>query len=379
MTEPAVLATIRLAQVNSPIELNKRKVNMTLNIDLLRLLCETPGIPGREERLRQLIEGEIDGLFDDVHADAMGSLICTRKATKSGDKNATRVMIAAHMDEIGFYVRHIDDNGFIWVNPAGGFDARNLFSRRVLVCCDNGDHVGVMNPGGKPIHIASEEDKKKIPQLSEFFIDLGMDAEQVKKDVKIGDFVVMHEPFLDQPKRVVSKALDNRIACFVGIEMMRSLIKDGGKHAADITVAFTVQEEVGLRGATTSANAVGADIGIGLDTTLCCDTPGVPDNERVTKGGDGVGLMVQDSSMIADHQLAAELAAVAESNGIPYQRCILPRGGQDGAAIQRSGIGARCAAVVCGTRYIHTVTESIDKGDLQATIDLMAAWLPTVK
>jgi endoglucanase len=140
-------------------------------------------------------------------------------------------------------------------------------------------------------------------------------------------------------------------------------------------VVFTVQEEVGLRGATTAANAVGADIGIGLDTTLAVDTPGVNENQRVTKHGDGVGIMIQDSSMIADHRLVEDLCAIARKHKIAHQRCILPRGGQDGAAIQRAGSGARTAAVVCGTRYIHTVTESIDKGDLRASIDLMAAWL----
>jgi putative aminopeptidase FrvX len=147
------------------------------------------------------------------------------------------------------------------------------------------------------------------------------------------------------------------------------------QHATEITVAFTVQEEVGLRGATTAANAVGADIGIGLDTTLACDTPGIPENQRVTRHGDGVGIMIQDSSMIADHALVLELCAVAKRHRIPHQRCILPRGGQDGAAIQRSGTGARTAAIVCGTRYIHTVTESVDRGDMKASIDLLAAWL----
>jgi endoglucanase len=287
-------------------------------------------------------------------------------------------MIAAHMDEIGFYVRHVDDNGFVWVNPAGGFDPRNLFSRRVLVCGVNGDYEGVMNPGGKPVHISTPEDRKKVPELDEFFIDLGMDGDEVKKKVRIGDFVVMHEPFVDQPKKVVSKALDNRIACFIAIEAARRLASDD-EHACELVCVFTVQEEVGLRGATTAANAVGADIGIGLDTTLAVDTPGVNENLRVTKHGDGVGIMVQDSSMIADHRLADELCRIAEEREIPYQRCILPRGGQDGAAIQRAGSGARTAAVVCGTRYIHTVTESIDKADLQAAIDLMAAWIPTVK
>lgn len=362
-----------------------------MNIDLLARLCETPGVPGREERVRALIEKEIKGLFDEVRTDAMGSLICTRRAgasagrrttkkktTGSASKQATKILVAAHMDEIGFYVRHVDDNGYLWVNPAGGFDVRNLFSRRVLVCTDSGDYAGVMNPGGRPIHIASEADKKKIPEIAEFFIDLGMKSDAVKKKVKVGDFVVMHEPFIEQPEKIVSKALDNRIACFVGIEMMRKLKKAGKAIKADVTVAFTVQEEVGLRGAQTCANAVGADIGIGLDTTLSCDTPGVPDTERVTKHGDGVGVMIQDSSMIADHALVKDLCAVAQKNRIKHQRCILPRGGQDGAAIQRSGPGARTAAIVCGTRYIHTVTESIHKGDLQATIDLLAAWIPTV-
>ena len=343
-----------------------------MDLDLLRRLCETPGVPGREDRVRAVISEAIDGLFDEVRTDPMGSLLCTRRG------GAPKVMIAAHMDEIGFFVRYIDDKGFIWLNPAGGFDVRNLFSRRVRVCTDDGDYEGVMNPGGKPIHISSAEDRKKIPEITEFFVDLGMDAEQTQEKITVGDFVVMSEPFLEQPDKLVSKAMDNRLACFVVIEAVRALAAGGLDCRCELVVVFTVQEEVGLRGATAAANAVGADIGIGLDTTLSCDTPGVPESERVSKHGDGVAIMIQDSSMIADHQLVADLCAVAEKNKIPYQRCILPRGGQDGAAIQKSGQGARTAAIVCGTRYIHTVTESVDRTDLQATIDLLAAWLPTV-
>jgi len=355
-----------------------------MKLSLLKDLCETPGIPGREERVRDVVLDAIKGLFKTVEEDALGSLICTRPPTKSGASKGdpTRVMIAAHMDEIGFYVRHVDEKGFLWVNPAGGFDARNLFSRRVLVCTADGDYEGVMNPGGKPIHISTAEERNKVPDLSEFFIDLGMDADDVKSSVRIGDFVVMHEPFIEQPKKIVSKALDNRIACFVAIEAISTLHNSSAaasKHACEIVVVFTTQEEVGLRGATTAANAVNADIGIGLDTTLAVDTPGVSENLRVTVHGEGVGIMLQDSSMIADAALSDELCAVARKKKIPHQRCILPRGGQDGAAIQRANNGARCAAVVCGTRYIHTVTESIDKDDLKATIDLLAAWLPTVK
>ncbi len=355
-----------------------------MNIDLLRRLCETPGIPGREERVRALIEEEIGDLFDEIEIEPLGSLICTRKPTAAPGrgKEPQRVMLAAHMDEIGFYVRHIDDKGFLWLNPAGGFDTRNLFSRRVLVCTEKGDFEGVMNPGGKPIHISSPEDRKKVPDVEEFFIDLGMNAKDVQKKVQIGDYVVMHEPFLDCPEKIFSKALDNRFACFIAIEALRKIAASKAKanqHACEIVVVFTTQEEVGLRGAQTAAYHVNADIGVGLDVTLACDTPGVPDTMRVTKHGDGVGVMLQDSSMIADHHLVEELCETARKKKIDYQRCILPRGGQDGAAIQRAAGGARCAAVVCGTRYIHTVTESIHKGDLQASIDLLAAWLPTVK
>lgn len=352
-----------------------------MNIELLRRLCETPGIPGREDRVRAVIAEEIEGLFDEVTTDAMGSLIATRRPT-GGRKSrpAPKVLLAAHMDEIGFFVRDVDSKGFLWLNPAGGFDTRNLFSRRVRVCTAKGDFVGVMNPGGKPIHISTDAERSKVPGVEEFFVDLGMPAAEVARKVQIGDMVVMEEPFLDLPEKVASKAIDNRFACWCAIEAVRKISKarTRGKHAAEITVAFTVQEEVGLRGAQTAANAVGADIGVGLDVTLACDTPGVPDHQRVSRQGEGAAILIQDSSMIADAGLVDEVCGIARRHRIPHQRAILPRGGQDGAAIQRSGRGARCIAICAGTRYIHTVTETADKKDLQATVDLLAAWLPSI-
>ena len=332
--------------------------------------------------MREVVRGSIRGLFDEVREDAMGSLICTRNPTSGRKKSPPRVLVCAHMDEIGFYVRHVDEQGFAWVNPAGGFDPRNLFHRRVLVCTSKGDHVGIMTAGGKPVHISSPEDRKQIPEPLGFYVDLGMTADKARKAVQVGDFVVMHEPFVEQPEAFVSKAIDNRFAVFAAIEAVRKLSKARGKageHACEIVVAFTTQEEVGLRGALSAAQSVDADFGIGLDVTLCADTPGVPEADRVTKRGDGAGVMFMDSSMIADSGLAEDLCKVAKRSRIPFQRCILPRGGQDGAAIQRSGHGVRCGAIVCGTRYVHTITESIEKADLQATIDLLAAWLKSVK
>ena len=351
-----------------------------LNIDLLKRLCETPGIPGREERVRALIEKEIKGLFDEVRTDNMGNLICKRSGKRGGGKSKpTKVLLLCHMDEIGFYVKGIDDQGFLRLNAAGGFDTRNLFSRRVTVCTDGGDLRGVMNPGGRPIHIASEEDKKKIPEVKEFFVDLGMKPEKVKKQVKIGDYVVMNEPAMVAGDKFVSKACDNRVACWLGIESVRAIVQNKSALACDLYVVFTVQEEVGLRGAHTASFGVEPDIAIGIDVTLSCDTPGVPADEMITKQGAGVGLHIMDSSFIADYRLINELEAVAKKNRIPHQRTILARGGQDGAAGQQARTGARAAGIVVGTRYIHTVTEMIDLVDLAAARDLLAAWAVTVK
>lgn len=344
-----------------------------MNIDLLKTLCETPGVPGHEERVREVVMGEIGGLFDEVRTDAMGSLHAVRHAKTMG---APKIMMLCHLDEIGFLVSHIDKKGFIYVQPVGGFDPRNLFSRRVLVCTDKGDFRGVMNPGGKPVHISTPEERKKIPTVGEFVIDLGM-GDDTKDHVSIGDYVVMDEPFLDLGNKVVSKALDNRIACWLGVEVIRKLGKKG--KGAEIHVVFTTQEEVGLRGARTSAFAVKPDIGIGIDVTLACDTPGVPEKDTTTVQGDGVGIHVRDSSFIADKGLVRDFIRVAEKNDIQYQRTILGAGGQDGAAAQQAAAGARAIGIVVGTRYIHTVTEMIEKSDLEAARDLLVAYLAGFK
>jgi len=357
-----------------------------VNIDLLKRLCETPGIPGREERVRDLIQREIKGLFDHVEVDPMGSLLCRRDPRAKGGKHArgkgeaTRVMLLCHMDEIGFYVSHVDAKGWVWVNPAGGFDARNLFSRRVLVCTDKGDFKGVMNPGGRPVHISSPDERTKVPELKQFYVDIGLAPEKVKRSVQVGDYVVMDEPCLtEMGDKVVSKALDNRVACWLGIESVRKLAASGAAHACEVHVVFTTQEEVGLRGAKTAAYAIKPHIGIGLDVTLSCDTPGVPEEESVTKQGKGFGLHIKDGSFISDKKLVDEFEAVAKKSRIPFQRTILAAGGQDGAAAQQAAAGARAIGIVVGTRYIHTVTEMIDKRDLAAARDVLAAYLPTVR
>lgn len=345
-----------------------------MNIDLLRRLCETPGVPGHEHRVRELILKEIEGLFDDVQTDALGSLICRRAARKPAENGEApkKVMLLCHMDEIGFLVSHVTEKGFIYVQPVGGFDPRNLFSRRVLVSTDEGDLKGVMNPGGRPIHTASAEERKKIPEVTEFIIDLGL-GEKAKDVVKVGDMVTLDEPLIEMGEKVVSKALDNRVACWLGIEAIRAL--GDAEHACEIYVAFTCQEEVGLRGAKAAAYAVKPDIGFGVDVTLSCDTPGVAEQEQTTQQGKGFGLHVKDSAFIADLGLVKEVEQIAVEEEIPYQRTMLKGGGQDGAAAQQAAAGAKAVGIMVGTRYVHTVTEMIDRNDLKAARDILAAYI----
>lgn len=343
-------------------------------IDLLRELCMTPGVPGAEQRVRSLIEARTEGCFDSKEIDALGNLILSRKARKKL-KKTSRLLILCHMDEIGFLVSHIDKNGFIFVQPVGGFDPRTLFGRRVLVCTDSGDYKGVMNPVGKPLHISSPKEREKVPEISDFFIDIGLGSHASDK-VSIGDFVVMDEPFLDLGQKIVSKALDNRVACWLGIELLKALSKEESAHHCDLFVAFTSQEEVGVRGAKPASFSIAPSHAIGVDTTLSCDLPGVSEKDHITTQGKGFGLHLKDRSMIADRSFVKEIEALAIEHAIPYQKTMLPAGGQDGSAAQQSGAGAKTVSIVVGTRYIHTVTEMIDKEDL---LSARAILVETVK
>jgi endoglucanase len=330
-----------------------------MNIPLLKQLSEAPGVPGREERIRAILEPELRKVFDDVTTDTMGNLIATKKAKTP---NAKKVLIACH----------IDDKGYLRIANVGGFDTRNLLARRVLVqASTGGDLTGLMNPGGRPIHIAKEEDKKKIPEIGEFFIDLCLPVDDVKKRVRIGDPVTLVQDFLELGESVTGKCLDNRVAAWVMLEAMAKVTD----LKYDLTLACTVQEEVGLRGAGPAAYAAEPDIAIALDTTLCCDTPGVPEDERVTQFGQGVAIKILDGSSIGDRQTLDSLIAVAESKTIPHQLALLPRGGTDSGAMQRIRGGVRTATLGIPTRNIHTVTECCHKRDLQSAADLLAAWL----
>lgn len=342
-------------------------------MDLLKRLSEAPGAPGREERVRALIRAEVSGCCDRIDEDAMGNLICFRRATPSSPSDGVlpqRVMIACHMDEIGFYVRNIDDNGFLRVQQLGGFDVRNLFARRVIVQ-GRRDLVGVMNPSGRPVHIASEEERNKIPRIVDLIVDTGLSAEEVKALVRRGDPVCLTQEFVEMGNRATGKALDNRVACWVGVRLLQQL----ERSPFDVYVVFSVQEEVGARGAMTAAYGVEPHIVVAIDTTLAVDIPGISDEEQITRLGEGVAIKIMDSFSISDRGLVDRCMALAEDNAIPYQLELLPLGGTDAGPAQRSKFGCKAVTLSVPTRYIHTVSETIDKSDLAATLRLLQAFV----
>jgi endoglucanase len=336
-------------------------------MELLKELCETPGIPGHEERLRAIVRRELKEYTDEMRVDAMGNLICLKRG-----RGRKKLMIASHMDEIGFVVSHVEDKGFLRLVPLGGHDPRNMVAQRVIVRGKDGrDLLGLLYPGQKPPHLLTEEERKKPSQVSDFFVDLGLPGEQVKERVEVGAPVNVQREFADVGDCAACKAMDNRLALYIMIKAMQ-LAKE---FPFDTYAVATTQEEIGLRGATTSAFGVEPDVGVAIDITIAADIPGVPDHERVTQLGAGTAIKILDSSHISHPKLVSYFKQLAERRGIKYQMEILPRGGTDAGAMQRIRAGVPVITLSTPTRYVHTSMEMVHKEDVQASVHLMTAFV----
>ncbi len=339
---------------------------MAINERLLKRLIETPGVPGREEKQREIAREELGALTDEVRTDALGSVIGTKRGS-----GGARVMVAAHTDEIGYLVKYIDDKGFLRLQTLGGHDPANMVSQRVLVTTSEGETLrGALQPVRKPPHVATEEDKK-TPKLDEFFVDLGIDAETVKEKVRIGDYVVMDRTLEKVGDNLMGKAMDDRIGVFVLYEALRAL----GDHTATIFAAATSQEEVGLRGAEASGSALEPTVVVALDVTLALDVPGGGNENTITELGKGVAIKIMDGYSISNPKLVEHLRTIAERENIPYQMEILPAGGTDAGGVQRlhGGIPAVTLSVPC--RYVHTPNETVSEADVEAAVTLLARYL----
>jgi tetrahedral aminopeptidase len=334
-----------------------------INVALLKQICEVPGVPGHEQKVRELIARELEGIVDSISVDNMGNLI----ALKKGKSSERRVMAAAHMDEIGFIISHIDDNGFLRFHPLGGFDPKTLTAQRVVVHGKK-DVIGVM--GTKPIHLMTPEERGKPLQLTDYFIDLGMSKKEVAEIVEVGNVVTRERELIEMGNCVNCKSIDNRVAVFILIETLKEL--QGLSIPFDFYGAFTVQEEVGIRGAQVAAHHIDPYFSFCIDTTIAFDTPGAKPEESVTKLGEGVAIKVMDSSAICDYRMVRYMKEQANGNNIKWQHELLPAGGTDTAGMQRMATyGTIAGAVSIPTRHIHSVIEMANKADIRGNIDLL--------
>lgn len=337
-----------------------------LDLSLIERLTATPGVSGREGAVRRLLRAELEPLVDEIDVDPMGNLVATRR----GD-GGPRVMLVAHMDEVGFLVRHVEDDGFVRIHPVGGIFPKYELAQRVRVHTAEGPIAGVI---GEPSDLQMAHEESKVPKLEEFFVDLGVPSDEARERVRPGDPVTLDRALERFGDHVVAKALDDRIGLFILVELLRRL----PRGAAEITVVGSVQEEIGTRGSAVAAHRIAKDVAIAVDTTMAKDLPGVPPGRVVTRLGAGVSLKVMDRHQITSAPLLGFTRSLAADRGIAHQLEVGLPGGTDAEAIEVSGDGAPSIALSIPCRYPHTASETVHIDDVSATIALLEAFCETV-
>ncbi len=331
---------------------------------LLKELSEARGVSGNEERVREIIREHVKPYVDQISVDSIGNLI----ALKKGDGSfPLKVMLAAHMDEVGLMVTHIDEKGYLHFGAVGGIDERILPGKRVLV----GEKAipGVI--GLKPIHLLKEEERSQIVPVERLVIDIGAkDKASAEKMVQIGDYATFDVAFRELgSRRVMGKAFDDRAGCAVLAELVKE------RYPFDLYAVFTAQEEVGLRGARVAAYAIEPDAAFSIEGTVADDLPKEKDVSPTTRLGHGPAITLMDRSFVAFHPLVRLLVEAAEAEGIPYQFKQPLVGGTDSGAIHLARKGVPSATVAVPCRYIHSSASILSLDDFENTIRLMKAAL----
>lgn len=331
---------------------------------ILKEMSMLNGIPGNEKQVREYMASKMEDLAT-VSYDNLGSIIGEKIGLESGPK----IMVAGHMDEVGFLVTTITDEGYIKFTPAGGWWSQVMLAQQLDITTSNGTVVrGVI--GAKAPHILTADERSKPVDMKDMFLDVGVDSKEdaVKLGIKPGDMVT---PFIEvrelaNPKYLLGKAWDNRVGCAAAVEVLQNI--QGKTHNNRLYAVGTVMEEVGLRGATTSAHKINPDIGIALDTTIAFDFPG---GDKNTQLGKGVGIMFKDGSMVGHKGLRDFVVQVCEDHEIPYQLTFLERGGTDGGAMHLAADGAPTIALCLPVRYLHSHTSIVHQDDYDAMVKLV--------
>ncbi|MFD2046276.1 M42 family metallopeptidase [Ornithinibacillus salinisoli] len=341
------------------------KLDETLT--MLKDLTDSRGISGNEKETREVMEKYIKPYADEVYTDNLGSLV----AKKTGDENGPKIMVAGHLDEVGFMVKRIDKNGFIYFQTIGGWWSQVMLAQRVTIVTAKGDVTGVI--GSKPPHIVSAEARKKPIDINDMFIDIGASSKEEAEEfgVKPGDSVVPYFEFtpLKNEKMLLAKAWDNRIGCAIAIDVLKQL--KGENHPNVVYGVGTVQEETGLRGAKTSANLIQPDIGFGVDVGIAGDTPGIKEHEADSKLGDGPQIIIYDASMISHKGVRELVVETADENNIPYQYSSIAAGGTDSGSIHLTANGVPSLSITVASRYIHTHAAIIHRDDFENAVKLI--------
>ena len=331
---------------------------------LLEKLSNAAGPSGFEGEVREIIKEEIKNYVDEIKVDVMGNVIAHKKG------NGKKVLIDAHMDEVGFIITGYNEDGTLRFESLGGINGKVILSKVVLI--GKNKIPGVI--GFKPIHLQSGDERKKNVKASQCCIDIGLSSkEETKKLIKLGEFVVFDMKYGEFGDGLVKgKAFDDRMGCAVAIEILKE------NYNCDLYVSFNVQEEVGERGAYVSAFDIQPEIGIALEGTICADMPNIPKHLRATEIGKGPALSIMDKTSIFNDEISKAIIKVAEDKEIPYQLRRAIAGGNDAGAILMSGEGAKVATVSVPCRYIHSSVSVASLEDYKNTVRLMVEWLKTV-
>ena len=336
-----------------------REVHLMLDYELLEKLCRADGIAGREDEVRELILCEIGGHADSITIDNLGNILVFKKGARPAPK---KLLISAHMDEVGFIVTYINDDGTLQFAPVGGINSSAVYSRRVRI----GEHKirGVVNT--KPVHLTKSEERKEYPDITDYRIDIGADSrEEAEAYIQVGDMITFDSIYEDRHGRIISKALDDRVGCLVLIELIKSELP------FDMYFSFVVQEEIGLRGAKAAAFTIAPDSAIVVEGTTASDLPGIEGADRVCLMGGGAVVSLIDGSTIYDRDYYRTAMDYAAANGIKAQTKSKVAGGNDAGAIHVSRGGVRTAAVSVPCRYIHSASSIASKEDIEAVYQVV--------